>query len=139
MDHTTSGRSVSQRPDTADLATASLAMARRFASGATLWCAAPSWPSHAQHVAVEFVHPVIVGKRALPAVAVAGDHLLESLRPLARAGDMLLVVAERDDPAAPSSLAASEGMGTADVWIGAGAGDPDPGCGRLRPLGGRRR
>ena len=28
----------------------------------------PQWPAHARHVAVEFVHPVIVGKRALPAV-----------------------------------------------------------------------
>ena len=31
------------------------------------------WPEHARHVAVEFVHPVIMGKRALPAVAVADD------------------------------------------------------------------
>lgn len=53
-----------------DLAVAALAMARRFAGGATLWCVAPEWPAHARHVAVEFVHPVIVGKRALPAVVV---------------------------------------------------------------------
>jgi D-sedoheptulose 7-phosphate isomerase len=30
--------------------------------------------SDARHVAVEFVHPVIVGKRALPALAVAPEH-----------------------------------------------------------------
>ena len=52
-------------PDAADLAAASLATAHRFASGATLWCAAPSWPWHAQRVAAEFVHPVIAGTRAL--------------------------------------------------------------------------
>ena len=46
----------------ADLAAAALALARRFAAGATLWCVAPAWPSHARHVAVEFVHPVIVGR-----------------------------------------------------------------------------
>jgi hypothetical protein len=51
------------------LASAAFELAKRFARGATLWCAAPEWPWHAQHVAVEFVHPVIVGKRALPAVA----------------------------------------------------------------------
>ena len=39
-------------------------------AGATMWCVAPVWPEHARHVAVEFVHPVIMGKRALPAVAV---------------------------------------------------------------------
>ena len=53
-----------------DLARASLALARRFSAGATMWCASPNWPFHAHHVAVEFVHPVIVGKRALPAVTV---------------------------------------------------------------------
>ena len=53
-----------------DLASAALDLARRFAAGATMWCVAPRWTEHARHVAVEFVHPVIVGKRALPAVFV---------------------------------------------------------------------
>jgi len=57
----------------ADLAVASLALARRFAAGATMWCVAPQWPSHGRHVAVEFVHPVIVGKRALPAISLTSD------------------------------------------------------------------
>ena len=42
-----------------------------------MWCVAPDWPEHARHVAVEFVHPVIMGKRALPSVAIDGgkrDH-----------------------------------------------------------------
>ena len=59
-----------RRPGQSDLARAALALARRFAAGATMWCLAPAWPEHARHVAVEFVHPVIVGKRALPAVSV---------------------------------------------------------------------
>ena len=71
---------VMEGPDTAaqdrglseDLARAALTLARRFADGATMWCVAPTWPSHGRHVAVEFVHPVIVGKRALPAVSVDG-------------------------------------------------------------------
>jgi hypothetical protein len=47
-------------PDLAhDVATAALALARRFAGGATMWCYSPRWPHHAHHVTVEFVHPVI--------------------------------------------------------------------------------
>jgi len=114
-------------PDAADLAAASLAMARRFASGATLWCFAPSWPSHAQHVAVEFVHPVIVGKRALPAVMIPGPDLLESLRPLARAGDILLLVSRSDDPAAAGLRQRARAWGLLTVWIGAGP-RPEPGA-----------
>ena len=53
----------------ADLAAAALDMARRFHDGATLWVMSPQWEPHAHHVAVEFVHPVIRGKRALPSVA----------------------------------------------------------------------
>ena len=55
-----------------DLARCALTVARRFAAGATMWCLAPAWPEHARHLAVEFVHPVIVGTRALPAVSVEG-------------------------------------------------------------------
>ena len=58
-----------------DLAGAALSLARRFAAGATMWCVAPEWPAHGRHVAVEFVHPVIVGKRALPAVNVAKPNI----------------------------------------------------------------
>ena len=43
-------------------------MAERFARGGRLL--ATGDVSDARHVAVEFVHPVIVGKRALPALAV---------------------------------------------------------------------
>ena len=58
----------------ADLAAAAFTLARRFAAGATLWSIAPSWEPHALHIAVEFVHPVIMGKRALPAVALTGSE-----------------------------------------------------------------
>jgi hypothetical protein len=47
------------------LAAAAISLARRFASGATLWCVAPQWPAHGRHVAAEFVHPVIVGDAAI--------------------------------------------------------------------------
>ncbi|HTX13305.1 MAG TPA: SIS domain-containing protein [Solirubrobacteraceae bacterium] len=46
-------------------------MAERFARGGRLiaFGRTPAARSDARHVAVEFVHPVIVGKRALPAIA----------------------------------------------------------------------
>jgi D-sedoheptulose 7-phosphate isomerase len=51
------------------------AMAERFAAGGRLIAVgeSPSARSDARHVAVEFVHPVIVGKRALPAIGLAGE------------------------------------------------------------------
>ena len=50
-------------------------MAERFARGGRLiaFGHSPAARSDARHVAVEFVHPVIVGKRALPALALAGE------------------------------------------------------------------
>ena len=103
----------SARPDA--LAAAALLLARRFAAGATMWCVAPGAPEHARHVAVEFVHPVIVGKRALPAVAVAGPEPVAALRAAARAGDVVLVGRE---PAPTTSVvdvaAARPGVGADD-------------------------
>jgi D-sedoheptulose 7-phosphate isomerase len=50
-------------------------MAERFARGGRLiaFGRSPAARSDARHVAVEFVHPVIVGKRALPALGLAGE------------------------------------------------------------------
>jgi D-sedoheptulose 7-phosphate isomerase len=50
-------------------------MAERFARGGRLVAigGTPTARSDARHVAVEFVHPVIVGKRALPAIGLAGE------------------------------------------------------------------
>jgi D-sedoheptulose 7-phosphate isomerase len=51
------------------------AMSERFAAGGRLlaFAATPVDQSDARHIAVEFVHPVIVGKRALPAFSLAND------------------------------------------------------------------
>ena len=50
-------------------------MAERFARGGRLVALgrSPAARSDARHVAVEFVHPVIVGKRALPALGLAAE------------------------------------------------------------------
>ncbi len=70
------------------LARACRLMAEQFLRGGRLLAqgGSPQDWSDAHHVAVEFVHPVIVGKRALPALALSGDRL-ELLR---RPDDMVI-------------------------------------------------
>lgn len=56
------------------IAEACWAMAKRFYGGGRLLAFGNgSTATDAQHVSVEFVHPVIVGKRALPALALTND------------------------------------------------------------------
>lgn len=109
-----------------DLARASLAMARRFSQAAsTLWCASARWPFHAHHVAVEFVHPVIVGKRALAALTVPpGADLVATLRASVRPGDMVLALAPADDAAVTDVMRRGQAWGVETIWIGAGPRPP---------------
>ncbi|MFZ0665866.1 MAG: HypC/HybG/HupF family hydrogenase formation chaperone [Acidimicrobiales bacterium] len=104
----------------ASLALAALTLAKRFAAGATMWCVAPEWRSHGRHVAVEFVHPVIVGKRSLPTMNVEPPAAVAKLRLLARPGDVLLVVSTAEDALATDLLRRSEAWGLTRVWLGAG-------------------
>lgn len=61
------------------IAQACWAMARRFHQGGRLLAFGNgAWATDAQHVSVEFVHPVIVGKRALPAIALSNDSAMLS-------------------------------------------------------------
>ena len=83
----------------ADLASASLSLARKFHAGATLWVISPQWEPHAHHVAVEFVHPVIMGKRALPSVALVEPDPVAQARVATRPGDVIIAVASADEPA----------------------------------------
>ena len=109
-----------------ELAAAALFLARRFAAGATLWCFAPQWPAHGRHVAVEFVHPVIVGKRALPAIHVGGPDPTGTLRLIARPGDVVLAVSSSDDGSVDDLLRRAEAWGLTRIWLGAG---PRPSAG----------
>jgi len=60
--------------DASAISAACHAMAARFHRGGTLVVFGNGAAStDAQHVAVEFVHPVIVGKRALPAISLTSD------------------------------------------------------------------
>jgi hypothetical protein len=109
---------------TDDLAIAALSLARRFAAGATMWCASPQWPAHGRHVAVEFVHPVVVGKRALPAVHVESRDLIGTSRLLARPGDVVSALGAADDDQVRAVLRRSEPWGVTSPWLGAGPRPP---------------
>ena len=106
------------------VAPAALSLARQFARGATLWCIAPEWPEHARHVAVEFVHPVLVGKRALPAVSLDSADPVVALRPLVRSGDVVLSVSRRDSAATAAVLRRAEAWGAMSIWLGVGERPP---------------
>jgi D-sedoheptulose 7-phosphate isomerase len=74
-------------------------MAERFARGGRLLAlgASPQARSDARHVAVEFVHPVIVGKRALPALGLAGEGgPLEAQVDLAAEPEDIVMAFEQD-------------------------------------------
>lgn len=93
----------------------------------------------AQHVAVEFVHPVIVGKRALPAISLTSDVATvtgiaaregvaavfsRQLRYLAEPADIALgICADGDGPSVLSGLLAARDLGMLTVaLVGAGGG-----------------
>src|SRR6185436_5378511 len=83
-------------------------MAERFAAGGRLLALgrSPAARSDAHHVAVEFVHPVIVGKRALPALALCaeGGSLARQVELLAQPAD-LAIAFEAGDPETAVALA----------------------------------
>ena len=87
---------------------ASLALARSFHRGGKLLvCGNGGSATDAQHVAVEFMHPVVVGRKALPAVCLTNDMAMvtavandvgfddvfaRQIIALGRAGDVLLAI-----------------------------------------------
>lgn len=104
----------------ADLASTALSLARRFVAGATLWVVSPEWEPHAHHVAVEFVHPVIVGKRALSAVALVDSDPVSQARIASRSGDVILLVASAADYRARDIARRAPAWGAETIWIGFG-------------------
>lgn len=110
----------------ADLADTALALARRFHAGATLWVVSPQWEPHAHHVAVEFVHPVIMGKRALPSVSLVEPDPVAQCRVATRPGDVILAVASADQPAVREIMRRAPAWGADTIWIGSG---PRPAAG----------
>jgi D-sedoheptulose 7-phosphate isomerase len=99
-------------------------MAERFARSGRLIAlgATPISRSDARHVAVEFVHPVIVGKRALPALALCqeGGPLLVQVELLCRADDVVMGFGA--DAEVESALRTARGRGALTVAFADGLG-----------------
>jgi D-sedoheptulose 7-phosphate isomerase len=80
-------------------------MAERFARGGRLIAIGtePAARSDVRHVTVEFVHPVIVGKRALPAIGLTGDGapLQRELALTVGADDIVMAFGEHDGGRGP--------------------------------------
>ncbi len=91
-------------------------MAERFARGGRLiaFGRSPAARSDVRHVAVEFVHPVIVGKRALPAIGLAaeGGGLAEQLELVVEPDDIAIAFgADEDGGEAAAALALARERG----------------------------
>jgi len=105
------------------VADACLAMARRFADGGRLLVFGDgSAESDVRHVSVEFVHPVIVGKRALPALALEGDPA-SRLEALGRPADIALGISSgRETETTVKGLVAARERGLLTVALGGADG-----------------
>ena len=121
------------------VAAACHAMALRFHRGGKLvvFGAGGSSPD-AQHVAVEFVHPVIVGKRALPAISLTTDvatvtgiaerdgvaaMFAHQIRYLADPADIALgISADGNSPSVLAGLEAARALGLLTIALVGGDG-----------------
>lgn len=137
------------------IADCAAAMAARFFDRGTLFIlGSGAHASDAQHNSVEFVHPVLPGCRALPALSLTNDIptvtgiltegdpsdvFAHQLRALAHPGDMVLAFASGPpQPATVRALDTARDMGLLTVVLAAGGGggapadtlltveDPDP-------------
>ena len=101
------------------LASCCHALARAFARGGTLIAyGTGAAATDASHVAVEFMHPVIVGKRALPALAPPND-----VHGLLRPGDIAFGIAHGPDPAVEAFLSLAGERGALTVSFGTAPAD----------------
>jgi D-sedoheptulose 7-phosphate isomerase len=99
-------------------------MAERFARGGRLvaFGSSPAARSDVRHVAVEFVHPVIVGKRALPAIGLSreGGSLAAQVGLLAEADDIAIAFGTEDrDADTLEALAAARARGCLTIAFSA--------------------
>ena len=121
------------------VAAACLAMARAFRGGGRLLAfGAGASATDAQHVSVEFVHPVVVGKRALPAFSLAADSatvtgvaegegpaavFAHQLRVLGRPTDIALGISgDGDSPSVVRALSDARERGLCTVALTGGDG-----------------
>ena len=125
------------------VATTCHAMAVRFHQGGKLVVFGTGTEStDALHVAVEFVHPVIVGKRALPAISLTADVatvtglaadggmdgiFAHQIRLLSEPADIALgIAADSASPSVLRGLEAARQMGLLTIALTGGGGGPIP-------------
>ena len=99
-------------------------MAERFARDGRLIAVglSPAARSDARHVAVEFVHPVIVGKRALPALGLTGESgaLAHELSLTAEPDDIVICFGEpADGDELPAAIAVARARGCLTISFSA--------------------
>ncbi len=98
-------------------------MAERFARGGRLVALgrSPAARSDARHIAVEFVHPVIVGKRALPALGLAaeGGPLATQVEAVAEPDDIVVGFEAESDPETRAALSRARERGCMTIAFGA--------------------
>jgi D-sedoheptulose 7-phosphate isomerase len=112
------------RSEAPRLAEACHEMSRRFLAGGRLLAfgRGPA-ATDAEHVSVEFVHPVIVGKRALPALDV-GPDFERRLPVILRPEDMVMGFSLPDvDPVVERTLRAAQERGALTFALAGEAGD----------------
>jgi D-sedoheptulose 7-phosphate isomerase len=93
-------------------------MAERFARGGRLIAVgrSPAARSDVRHVTVEFVHPVIVGKRALPAIGLAAEGgLLDAQLDLLVEPDDIVIAFEAGDAQTARAVARARARGCLTV------------------------
>jgi D-sedoheptulose 7-phosphate isomerase len=95
-------------------------MAERFARGGRLIAVglSPAARSDVRHVAVEFVHPVIVGKRALPALGFVGEssRICDELALMAEPDDIVIAFGEAGDgPELGAAIATARSRGALTI------------------------
>jgi D-sedoheptulose 7-phosphate isomerase len=106
-------------------------MAERFSRGGTLiaFGRSPAARSDARHVAVEFVHPVIVGKRALPAIGLAGEggDLRAQVELVARPDDIAIAFGtDEDGGEAAGALAIARARGCLTIAFSPSGAEWEP-------------
>ncbi len=99
-------------------------MAERFARDGRLVAVGATAParSDVRHVAVEFVHPVIVGKRALPAIGLTGASgpIVTELDLIAEPDDIVIAFGEpADGPELAEALALARARGCLTIAFAA--------------------
>jgi len=99
-------------------------MAERFAREGRLvaFGATPADRSDARHVAVEFVHPVIVGKRALPALGIAGEGGSVAAQVALESEGEDIAMGFGDNPDTFAALAAARARGCLTIAFAPGSG-----------------